>query len=305
MLSKLSFGRKRHYSPQNRITRLWRKETWMISAREPWVPTLGAERVVEGVHFGWIMRDHFARYAFALDHCRGKTVLDIATGTGYGANRLKSGGAGHVVAGDCNHDALAYALACARSRYGADGITWLEADAHQLPLSSSFDVVISFETIEHLTDAPRFLAEVRRVLRPDGVFLVSTPLNIGGGYVSPHHEHEYTRDEFRQLLSEQFNSITLYGQSRVLQERVRIAGSLPDKMSKLSSLNWRLGMNMVRLFCALNKVPNSFLAWAAGYRDEFRSRIQPIDAHRPQSPWLSEDYFIMLGVCRGDNRDRW
>jgi len=272
----------------------------MISARESWAPTLGAERVVEGVHFGWIMRDHFARYAFALDYCRGKTVLDIATGTGYGANRLRQGGASHVVAVDCNHDALAYAC----GRYGTEGITWLEADAHCLPFNSSFDVVISFETIEHLTDAPRFLSEVRRVLRPGGVFLVSTPLNIGGGYVSPHHEHEYTRDEFRQLLSEQFNSITLFGQSRVLQERIRIAGSLPEKVSKLSSINWRLGMNMVRLFCAINKVPNSLLAWASGYGDGFRRQIHPIDAPRPQSAWLSEDYFIMLGVCRNERIDR-
>lgn len=269
----------------------------MISARERWTPTLGAERVVEGVHYGWIMRDHFARYAFALDYCQDKTVLDIATGTGYGANRLRAGGTGRVVAVDCNHDALSYA----RARYGTDGIAWLEADAHHLPFKQGFDVVISFETIEHLTDAPRFLAEVRRVLRPEGVFLVSTPLNTGGGYVSPHHEQEYSRTEFRSLLEAQFDTVTLYGQSRVLQDRIRLAGRLPDKVGKLSSVNWRLGMNLARMFSAINKIPNVFLAWLAGYGDKFRSGIHPIDAPRPQSPWLSEDYFIMIGVCQNKN----
>lgn len=266
----------------------------MISAREPWIPTLGGERVVEGVHFGWIMRDHFARYAFASEYCTGKTVLDVATGTGYGASRLCKGGAGRVIAMDCNHDSVVYA----RARYGGDGIAWLEGDAHHLPLNSGIDVVISFETIEHLDDAPQFLAEVHRVLRPGGVFLISTPLNAGGGYVSQHHVQEYSREEFRKLLSAQFDQVTLFGQSRVLQDRIRVAGRLPDRLCNLTAVNWRLRMYLVRLLCAVNKAPNVLLAWLAGYGDEFRRRILPIDAPRPRSPWLSEDFFIMIGVCR-------
>jgi hypothetical protein len=55
---------------------------------EEWEPHLGGERVVEGIHYGWLMKDHLARYHFAAQYCRGMRVLDVATGTGYGANIL-------------------------------------------------------------------------------------------------------------------------------------------------------------------------------------------------------------------------
>src|SRR5207244_3069057 len=73
---------------------------------EKWTPNLGGERVVEDIHYGWLMKDHLARYHFAAPYCADKRVLDVATGTGYGANILRKQGAAEVVAVDREQAAL-------------------------------------------------------------------------------------------------------------------------------------------------------------------------------------------------------
>jgi len=264
----------------------------MLSAREPWAPHLGPERVVEGIHYGWLMKDHIARYKMALEHCRGKSVLDVATGTGYGANVLRAGGAERVVAVDCNH----YTLAYARERYGTDGLVWLEADAHHLPLAAEFDVAISFETIEHLIDPDLFLDGIRRALKPGGLLMISTPLNEEGtNYISPCHEKEYTLNEFRELLERHFSSVEMFGQRRILAENVRPLGKLQDGFYRTGSGPREI---LFRLMNVVNKGPNALLAWLSGNGEAKRRRILPIDAPKSDSKWLLPEYFIMIGVCR-------
>src|SRR5262245_52926664 len=92
------------------------------STQEKWVPGHGGERMTDGFDYGWQMRDDIARYHFAAPYCRRKRVLDVATGTGYGADILRNGGASEVVAVDRDGDALAFA----RRRYGSTRIRWLE-----------------------------------------------------------------------------------------------------------------------------------------------------------------------------------
>jgi SAM-dependent methyltransferase len=106
----------------------------------------------------------------------------------------------------------------ARARYGAPpNLGFVQADASAIPLkTASFDVVCSFETIEHLHDVSAYLAEVRRVLTPTGVFVVSTPhaQRSTGSPSNPHHVQEWSSEDFRSLLSTYFVQVRFFGQRR-------------------------------------------------------------------------------------------
>jgi 2-polyprenyl-3-methyl-5-hydroxy-6-metoxy-1,4-benzoquinol methylase len=263
-------------------------------SHQGWQPELGGERVVEGIHYGSLMRDHIARYHFAAGHCRGQRVLDVATGTGYGANILRRQGATEVVAVDREQGALDYAA----QRYGTDGLRWLNGDAYQLPFKQEFDVVISFETIEHLKDPERFVRECKRVLKPGGLYIVSTPENVGGPYCSDFHEFEYTREEFRTVLKKQFSTVELFGQRRELSMVVRPLGTLPDRYYQARIHHGRGSHRLYTFMDRMNKVPSCLLAWAAGVGDKFRSEIRPIDEPVRRSRLLKAHYFAMIGICR-------
>ncbi len=154
--------------------------------------------------------DHIRRYLFAQEFVAGKTVLDIACGTGYGSEMLRRGGARHVLSCDLSAAALAYAASM------RDSLTMAQADALALPLrAGSLEVVVSFETLEHLTDAARFLDEVRRVLIPAGIFILSTPNRLVASPgsdtpYSPYHAFEPTAPELRALLSNSGWKITAF-----------------------------------------------------------------------------------------------
>jgi ubiquinone/menaquinone biosynthesis C-methylase UbiE len=177
-------------------------------------PDFTGERVVPGVTPHETYREHLGRYEFAGGYVAGKRVLDIACGTGYGSSSLRRAGAESVVGADRSGEALRYA----RSRYGRRGNGFARLDATAMPfLSESFDVVVSFETIEHLPDREGFLRECHRVLRAGGVFVCSSPnkrvYSPGRTHpVNPHHVLEFTARQFRQLLSAHFDDVELCAQ---------------------------------------------------------------------------------------------
>jgi ubiquinone/menaquinone biosynthesis C-methylase UbiE len=265
----------------------------LTSQHEAWITGHGGERVTDGVDYGWQMRDHIARYHFAQSRCRGKRVLDVATGTGYGAEILRSGGAEEVVAVDRDQDTLAYA----RKRYGSDGINWVNGDAYALSFESEFDVVVSYETIEHLKEPERFVRECKRVLKPDGAYIVSTPLNMGGPFVSAYHELEFSQPEFQDLLGRHFSSVEMFGQRRELVFPVKPLGRIPD-MYREFVLQGKGSIDLYKFLDRLNKVPAHFLAWAMGYGESVRSQIRPIHDSMPMTPLLKPHYYVMIAVCR-------
>jgi SAM-dependent methyltransferase len=152
--------------------------------------------------------EHLARYRFARALARDRRVLDAASGEGYGASLLQRAGARSVVGVDIDPEAVD----AARAKYGLD---FRVADVAELPFAdASFDLVTSFETIEHLSDAPRAVAELRRVLAEAGVLVISTP-NVDEYLVdNPFHERELTPAEFRDLLTAHFEPVSfLYQQN--------------------------------------------------------------------------------------------
>jgi len=156
-----------------------------------------------------IFWEHVERYRFARPFVPGKRVLDIACGEGYGAAALGKAGATSVVGIDVSQEACDKA----RAKYGLDA---RPGDAQAIPLpDASVDVVVSFETVEHVNRTETFIDECARVLADDGVLIISTPnrpIYTGEHEANPFHLKEFDEDEFRELLARRFGDVTLFTQ---------------------------------------------------------------------------------------------
>ncbi len=130
-----------------------------------------SERVIPGKVDADLFNEHFARYVYARGFCRGEDILDTGCGVGYGSAYLAEVAA-HVVGLDNDSRAIRFA----RSHYARTNTAYLVGDCQNLPFQSqAFGVVTSFELIEHLPDAKAYVEEVLRVLKKDGIFVVSSP----------------------------------------------------------------------------------------------------------------------------------
>lgn len=161
---------------------------------------------------GVIRQEHLHRYAWCLPLVEGKDVLDVASGEGYGSAMLASN-ARSVSGVDISHEAVKHAS----ERYAALGnLRYLQGSAAAIPLEDdSVDVVVSFETIEHLLEQEEMMAEIRRVLRPAGILVMSSPnkeiYSDKAGYHNDFHVKELYLDEFVALLQQQFPAVQISG----------------------------------------------------------------------------------------------
>jgi glycosyltransferase involved in cell wall biosynthesis/SAM-dependent methyltransferase len=173
------------------------------------------ERYTSGVE-GPIQREHYHRYLFALRYCVDKAVLDVASGEGYGSFLL-----GQVARSVIGVDIDQTAIEFANKNYRSERVSFRRGDAAKLPVSDhSIDVVVSFETVEHFAEQAGFIAEIDRVLRPDGLVIMSSPnreiYSEAQKYDNPFHVHEMNRAEFVSLLGLRFPNIHLLEQGAVI-----------------------------------------------------------------------------------------
>ena len=188
------------------------------------------ERLTGSIH-GQVEVEHYHRYLFARAFCHDKVVIDVASGEGYGT-ALLSQVAAHVVG-------VEYAGPTARNaaaNFARPNLSFVQGDARSLPLAdASADIVVSFETIEHFEGQEDFVAEVRRVLRPDGRFIVSTPdrevYSPPGSSPNPFHVREFDRYEFLDLLHRHFLQVALVRQRPVLGSAL-----IPEEASSVAPL---------------------------------------------------------------------
>lgn len=200
------------------------------------------ERIVPDDTEPGVVALHLKRYVFAEPWCRGKDVLDLACGVGYGSAHLAVA-ARTVVGVDRDGGAIDYA----RTRYPARNVEYVAADATALPFAAaSFDTVCSFETIEHLPDRDAYLTEVVRVLRPQGTYIVSTPhaQRTIEAPDNPYHHVELDRGDFEALLRRYFANVELYGQRRLRTRRHTL-------MRRLDVLGLRRRLTFLRAASAL------------------------------------------------------
>lgn len=166
-----------------------------------------------------LLKEHVMRYSFATPYIRNKVVLDVACGSGYGAYLLANKGATKVYAIDRDLKTIQYA----QQRYAHSRIRYQRASASHIPiLTNSVDIITSFETIEHLRNGSQFLRELKRVLRPNGLAIISTPNKTYSIEDNPFHYREYTAREFYMVLNKFFpGNIILYGQRPVCKPLIK------------------------------------------------------------------------------------
>ena len=169
---------------------------------------------------GEIIYEHWHRYLIAREHVSGERVLDIPCGEGYGSDLLATR-AGSVLGIDISSEAVVHATA----RYEKKNLRFIAADCTGIPEpDASFDVIISFEMIEHITGQEAFLREVTRLLKPDGVFIISSPnrpeYSDKTGYKNEFHVKELDRAELKTLLDPHFPAQAWFAQRAAFHSMV-------------------------------------------------------------------------------------
>jgi len=173
--------------------------------------TFTGERFMPEVR-GAIWYEHWHRYAAAAPLAAGRRVLDAACGEGYGSYLLAAHAA-HVTGVDIDASTIDHA----RARYARANLAYGHASVAALPMpDASIDLIVSFETIEHLSEQRAMLAEFRRVLAPQGALIVSSPnrpvYNETGGMPNHFHVKELDRAELKALLDPVFPQQAWHGQ---------------------------------------------------------------------------------------------
>lgn len=175
--------------------------------------TIDEYQSTEGDYLIYVL--HTATYDFARPYVAGKEVLDFGCGTGYG-----TAGLAEVASRITGVDIAPEAVAHAREHYRAENLDFRTIGSIEdtdLPFADgSFDVVVSFQVVEHVVAVDRYLAEIRRVLRPGGTFLCVTPdrtlrLFPGQRPWNEFHVTEYAPAELAALLSRRFPLVELHG----------------------------------------------------------------------------------------------
>ena len=185
--------------------------------------TFTGERFTPEVR-GPIWYEHWHRYAFVASIVRGLRVLDAACGEGYGSFLLARAAA-QVTGIDISGDAVTHA----RERYASSNLAFIQGSVTKLPFPDhSVDVVVSFETIEHLAPQREMLAEFRRVLAPTGVLVISSPnrpvYNEAGSVENHFHVSELDRAELKALLDPAFPRQAWHAQRVVAQSALWAEG---------------------------------------------------------------------------------
>lgn len=165
----------------------------------------------------FIKLEHLGRYLFACDYLKEHTitenVLDIACGTGYGSfllsKRIKN-----VVGIDKNIEEVA-------PQYKKDNIKFIKEDIDKVDLTSTYQAIICFETLEHVNNPNRLLKQISKSLTSKGFFLLSVPnakyekLDENGNNLDIYHKTIFKLDDLLDQLKNDFKIIDVLGQSKI------------------------------------------------------------------------------------------
>jgi ubiquinone/menaquinone biosynthesis C-methylase UbiE len=174
---------------------------------------LDGERFLPWMDDPMMNYEHLHRYAFAKEFVKDKTVLDLACGEGYGSAMLAEE-AEQVTGIDINECAIKHAAAT----YVKSNLEFIKSSITKVGITGCrlFDVIVCFEALEHVVEHDKVVSEVKRLLKEDGIFIVSTPdkqLHTDtANYHNPFHLRELYFQEFKAILSENFKNNLTYGQ---------------------------------------------------------------------------------------------
>ena len=165
------------------------------------------------------IREHLNRYTFALERMpEHAVVVDAACGTGYGSEMLAKK-AEKVFGLEISDHALEWA----RSHHQKPNVEYIAADLNKtLPIpSESCDLVVSFETLEHVENQKNMLSEFKRILKPGGALIISSPdreiITEKAHTDNKFHIHELSKKESVELFRSYFTLEAMYGQTKYVQ----------------------------------------------------------------------------------------
>lgn len=171
-----------------------------------------AERWIPNYLHNSTEQSHYDRYRLACKYTDNKNVLDIACGAGKGSYLMAiEGKAKSILSCDIDSSAIRYA----KHRYEHPKIVFKTLNAELFESEKQFDVIVSFETIEHLLNVNSFLAKMSLALNQDGIFIVSTPISskdYDSSPKNPYHIQEWGFNKFQELICEYFIIDTVFVQ---------------------------------------------------------------------------------------------
>lgn len=233
--------------------------------------------------------EHRSRYLYASRFTVGRKVLDVACGEGIGFDVLTPS-ARLVVGVDVSFEGLR----SARSSVAGPAVL-CQGDGRALPFADgTFEVITSFETIEHIPDDRSFIEEVRRVIRADGTLLLSTPNGAYsdplGGPENPFHVREYREQDLYKLLSQYWSQV------EILRQRTSdVYGVCPywePKEQIPRDLHTRFGVALWKLE---RRLPGRVAAWAS-------RRLSHRDLYPGESDFVitseGRDGHVLVAICR-------
>lgn len=198
------------------------------------------ERFVPGSDSGKLIEaQHLARYLWACALAPRRRVLDAGCGVGYGTAMLAEAGARQAIGLDLSADAVRAGEAA-----GAGGASFVTGDVHALPFDDgAFDLVVCFEVIEHVDRQDDVIAELARVLAPDGILALSSPNRDVYVPGNPHHLHEYVPEELRAALERLFAHVDLRRQHDWMTSAV-----LDDGQVAVDAVDQKLDVRVAKAF---------------------------------------------------------
>lgn len=158
--------------------------------------------------------EHVHRYQYAINLIEGKEkILDIACGSGFGTNMLAQSTTGDVFGCDISKETIT----ANQKSFNNSNLIFNNADGTQLPFENNyFDLIISYETIEHTTEYLKILTEFKRCIKPTGTIYISTPnieINSPDGKIrNPYHTQEFNFDQLEEILKSEFLNFKIGGQ---------------------------------------------------------------------------------------------
>lgn len=183
---------------------------------------MSSERQEDSENNPW-WGEHIHRYQEAVKRIpKDSKILDIACGTGFGSNYLCDKN-NIVVGGDLSFEAINYC----KKKYNKNNLSFEIIDATSIPFqSNTFDAIVSFETIEHTVHFKKMLEEFKRIVKPTGVIIISTPnfeINSPNGLITnPYHTQEWNYEELVSLLDDADFKTEIYGQAYIRYKNLKL-----------------------------------------------------------------------------------
>jgi len=197
------------------------------------------ERLVPGIpRLENMITEELARLNFVQSRFKDRLILDAGSGLGYGSHFIAENGARWVLGVDIAEEAVDYAT----ENYRRGNLAFGVMDCSRLGLKDeSFDMVCSLELIEHVVQPTHYLAEICRVLRPQGLYFMSTPNRLvsskpDGEASWAFHEREFALEELRELLEAHFQEVEIWGTCVPIYEHHAVRKVTKSPLSRIKHI---------------------------------------------------------------------